>query len=120
MGDSPELEISNLDPKQIISGNRRLHHMQRAKTAAYWRGLAYLLALQQYGHTEPGQTWHQRAGSSSPSGSPTYAAATSPTSTPSSPSPLSTAWSTPMSCPMTTTTTSSAPTSAATTPAAHT
>jgi chorismate mutase len=33
------LIIDNVDPALLVSVNRRIHHHQRAKICAHWRGL---------------------------------------------------------------------------------
>jgi hypothetical protein len=54
------LLLVDLDPKRIVSGNRRIHHHQRAQVCAYWRGLARDVALAGYGTAEEGMAWHDR------------------------------------------------------------
>jgi hypothetical protein len=49
------------DAKQLVSGNRRIHHMVRAKVCAHWRRAAHDLAIAEYGWADVGCTWHQRA-----------------------------------------------------------
>lgn len=52
--------LDNLDPKQVVSANQRIHHHTRATICSYWRHLAYKAAVDAYGHASPGQAWHQR------------------------------------------------------------
>lgn len=55
-----ELVLTDLEPKRIVSANRRIHHHQRAQVCAYWRGLAHDAAVAAYGWADVGCTWHQR------------------------------------------------------------
>lgn len=53
--------LNDPDPKQLVSGNRRIHHFQRAQVCAYWRDQARIAALGAYGHADLGEAWHTRA-----------------------------------------------------------
>lgn len=55
------LVLDDLDAKQLVSGNRRIHHFTRATVCAYWRDLAAQVATAEYGVADQGQSWHQRA-----------------------------------------------------------
>lgn len=54
------LILDDIDPKMLISANRRIHHHVRAEVARYWRGLARDAAIAAYGHAEEGCSWHRR------------------------------------------------------------
>jgi hypothetical protein len=56
-----ELDLGDLVPTRLVSGNRRIHHMVRANVCAYWRKLAHDVATDAYGYADVGQTWHTRA-----------------------------------------------------------
>lgn len=53
--------LDEIEPRRLITGNRRIHHMVRANVCAYWRKLAHDAAVDAYGHADVGETWHQRA-----------------------------------------------------------
>lgn len=55
------LLLEGFDAKRIVTGNRRLHHHQRAQVAAYWRGLAYELARAEIGVPDEHCHWWIRA-----------------------------------------------------------
>lgn len=55
-----ELTEEQIDPKRLISVNRRIHHQARARVCAYWRQLGHDLVTQEYGYADVGETWHQR------------------------------------------------------------
>jgi hypothetical protein len=53
--------LEDIDPRRLVSANRRIHHMVRAKVCAYWRELARDAATAAYGVADDGCTWHRRA-----------------------------------------------------------
>lgn len=58
---TPAVVLDEVDPKQIISANKKLHHQQAGKVRRYWRALAHAAALDAYGYADEGCSWHQRA-----------------------------------------------------------
>lgn len=54
-----ELVIDDINPRRLVSANRRIHHYLRAEVCAGWRKLAHDVALAEYGVAEEG-TWHDR------------------------------------------------------------
>ena len=57
----PALLLTDVDPKMLISANRKLHYQHAGKVRAYWRNLAHGAALAAYGAADIDCTWHQRA-----------------------------------------------------------
>lgn len=55
-----ELILDDINPRRLISANRRIHHMVRAEVCAYWRKTAHDVAVAEYGWADVGETWHQR------------------------------------------------------------
>jgi hypothetical protein len=53
------LELVDINPRRLITGNRRIHHMVRAEVCAYWRKVAHDAAIDAYGWADVGQTWHR-------------------------------------------------------------
>jgi hypothetical protein len=56
-----QLVIDNVDPALLVSANRRIHHHQRWKITAHWRGLAADVVHAEYGHAEEGESWYPTA-----------------------------------------------------------
>lgn len=54
-----ELVIDDINPRRLVSANRRIHHYLRAEVCAGWRKLAHDAAVAEYGVAEEG-AWHQR------------------------------------------------------------
>ena len=54
------LILDDFDPTRLLTSNRRVHHMVRARTAAYWRQLGHDTVIAEYGVADIGETWHQR------------------------------------------------------------
>lgn len=57
----PAIVLDELESKRLVSGNRRIHHMVRAQTCAYWRVLARDAAYRAFGGAEQGEAWFPRA-----------------------------------------------------------
>lgn len=55
-----DLQLVDVDPAKLVSANRRIHHMTRATTCAYWRKAAHDAAIEAYGWADVGQAWHNR------------------------------------------------------------
>lgn len=55
-----DLILDDINPRRLISANRRIHHMVRAEVCAHWRKLAHDAAVDAYGYADVGETWHQR------------------------------------------------------------
>lgn len=55
-----ELLLDDINPRRLVSANRRIHHMVRAEVCAYWRKAAHDAAIAAYGHADVGETWHHR------------------------------------------------------------
>ena len=55
-----ELVLDDINPRRIVSANRRIHHMVRAEVCAYWRKLAHDAVTDAYGYADVGETWHQQ------------------------------------------------------------
>lgn len=53
--------LDDINPRRLVSGNRRIHHYVRAEVCAYWRKLAHDAAEAAYGTADVGEAWHQRA-----------------------------------------------------------
>lgn len=53
------LVLDDLNPRRLVSANRRIHHMVRAEVCAYWRGLGHQAITREYGAADNGETWHQ-------------------------------------------------------------
>lgn len=53
-----ELVLDDIEPRRLVSANRRIHHYVRAEVCAYWRKLAHDAAVDAYGYADVGQTWH--------------------------------------------------------------
>lgn len=58
-GEPVELILDDINPRRLVSANRRIHHYLRAEVCAGWRKLAHDAAVAAYGHAEEG-TWHDR------------------------------------------------------------
>lgn len=54
------LLLDDINPRRLISANRRIHHMVRAEVCGYWRKLAHDAAVDAYGWADAGETWHER------------------------------------------------------------
>lgn len=54
------IELVGVEPRRLVSGNRRIHHMTRSEVCAYWRSLARDAAVGAYGVADEGESWHQR------------------------------------------------------------
>lgn len=54
------LVLDDINPRRLVTANRRIHHMVRAEVCAYWRKLAHDAAVDAYGHADVGETWHDR------------------------------------------------------------
>jgi hypothetical protein len=54
------IELADINPRRLITGNRRIHHMVRAEVCAYWRKIAHAAAIDAYGWADVGETWHSR------------------------------------------------------------
>ena len=52
--------LDDFDPVRLVTANRRIHHIVRARTCAHWRQLGHDLIVAEYGHADVGETWHQR------------------------------------------------------------
>ena len=55
-----EIVLDDINPRRLISANRRIHHMVRAEVCGYWRKLAHDAAIAAYGWADVGETWHHR------------------------------------------------------------
>lgn len=53
--------LEDINPRRLVSANRRIHHMVRSQVCAYWRELARNAARDAYGIADEGCTWHRRA-----------------------------------------------------------
>lgn len=58
--DVVELVLDDINPRRLVSANRRIHHMVRSEVCAYWRRLAHDRVIADYGCADVGRTWHQR------------------------------------------------------------
>ena len=54
------LVLEDFNPRRLVSGNRRIHHMVRAEVCASWRKLAHDVAVAAYGYADVGEAWHER------------------------------------------------------------
>lgn len=52
--------LDDINPRRLVSANRRIHHMVRSQICLYWRELAAKAAEDAYGKADPGEAWHQR------------------------------------------------------------
>lgn len=53
--------LDDINPRRLISSNRRIHHMVRSEVANYWRALGREVIHDSYGHADEGCSWHTRA-----------------------------------------------------------
>lgn len=53
--------LDDINPRRLVSANRRIHHMVRAEVSGYWRALGREAVHDAYGHADDGCSWHNRA-----------------------------------------------------------
>lgn len=52
--------LDDINPRRLVSANRRIHHIVRSQICLYWRELAANAALDAYGRADDGEAWHNR------------------------------------------------------------
>lgn len=54
------ITLGDIDPKRLVSANRRIHYHVRAEVCDYWRTLARKAAEDAYGVADVDNHWHHR------------------------------------------------------------